>query len=101
MGSETYSTTQLLEQVAVSQYALHTGVHLQHIKLVWKDLWEHVAMQLRAGKVRFANSIVLSTTVIEVSYKFWSRASCCQPWEAWYYIMLEPLLSSICYQSCT
>ncbi len=44
-------TVQLLEQVAVSQYALHAGLHLQHIRSVWRDLWGHVATQLCTAKV--------------------------------------------------
>lgn len=52
LGTKIVATTQLLEEVAVSQYALHAGIHLQHIKSVWRDLWGHVATQLRTGKVR-------------------------------------------------
>ncbi|DBA65927.1 hypothetical protein WJX79_009404 [Trebouxia sp. C0005] len=50
LGTKIVATTQLLEEVAVSQYALHAGIHLQHIKSVWRDLWGHVATQLRTGK---------------------------------------------------
>ena len=52
MGKKIVATTQLFEEVAISQYALHAGIHLQHIKSVWRDLWGHVATQLRIGKVR-------------------------------------------------
>ncbi len=52
LGKKIVATTQLLEEVANSQYALHAGIHLQHIKSVWRDLWGHVATQLRTGKVR-------------------------------------------------
>ncbi len=52
LGKKIVATTQLLEEVAISQYALHAGIHLQHIKSVWRDLWGHVATQLRTGKVR-------------------------------------------------
>ena len=44
-------TQDLLEEVATSQYALHAGVHQQHIRPVWRDLWKHVASHLIAGKV--------------------------------------------------
>lgn len=52
LGKKIVATTQLFEEVAISQYALHAGIHLQHIKSVWRDLWGHVATQLRIGKVR-------------------------------------------------
>lgn len=52
LSNEILATSQLLEEVAVSQYALHAGVHLQHVRSVWRDLWGHVATQLRSGKVR-------------------------------------------------
>ena len=63
-GNAVQGTLQLLEQVAVSQYALHAGVHLQHIKTVWRDLWEHVATQIRSGKVRSALLISETTSNI-------------------------------------
>ncbi|DBA96759.1 TPA: hypothetical protein ACH3X1_015599 [Trebouxia sp. C0004] len=50
LGKKIVATSQLLEEVAISQYALHAGIHLQHIKSVWRDLWGHVATQLRTGK---------------------------------------------------
>ena len=46
------TTKHLLEEIAVSHYALHAGLHLQHITTVWRDLWGHVATQLRTGKAR-------------------------------------------------
>lgn len=51
LGKSVISTIDLLEEIAVSQYALHAGLHLQHITTVWRDLWGHVATQLRTGKV--------------------------------------------------
>ncbi|DBA93736.1 hypothetical protein WJX82_001647 [Trebouxia sp. C0006] len=50
LGKKIVATTQLFEEVAISQYALHAGIHLQHIESVWRDLWGHVATQLRIGK---------------------------------------------------
>ena len=57
LGNSVLGTVQLLEEVAVSQYALHAGLHLQHIKSVWRDLWGHVATQLQTGKVRSRTSL--------------------------------------------
>ena len=52
LGQPTVTTLDLLEETAISQYALHANLHLQHIKPVWRDLWKHVASNLLAGKVR-------------------------------------------------
>lgn len=51
LGQLTITTLDLLEETAISQYALHANLHLQHIKPVWRDLWKHVASHLLAGKV--------------------------------------------------
>lgn len=51
-GQLTITTLDLLEETAISQYALRANLHLQHIKPVWRDLWKHVASHLLAGKVR-------------------------------------------------
>lgn len=62
LGKTIVATTQLLEEVAISQYALHAGIHLQHIKSVWRDLWGHVATQLLTGKVRLPSHWVRTRT---------------------------------------
>lgn len=64
------ATAHFLEQLAISQYALHAGLHLQHITLVWRDLWGHVATQLRTGKVR-------SRLLVEVQVCSAPVAACC------------------------
>lgn len=53
-GKDAITTADFLEEVAVSQYALHAGLHLQHITTVWRDLWGHIATQLCTGKVPFS-----------------------------------------------
>lgn len=57
LGQVPVTTLDLLDEVAVSQYALHAGVHQQHIRPVWRDLWRHVASHLIAGKVSPAVSL--------------------------------------------
>ena len=51
LGKNVTATVEFLEEIAVSQYALHAGLNFQQISTVWRDLWGHVAAQLRTGKV--------------------------------------------------
>lgn len=51
VGKNVTATVEFLEEIAVSQYALHASLHFQQISTVWRDLWGHVATQLRTGKV--------------------------------------------------
>lgn len=50
LGKNVTATVDFLEEIAVSQYALHASLHFQQISTVWRDLWGHVATQLRTGK---------------------------------------------------
>lgn len=59
------TTKHLLEEIAVTQYALQAGLHLQHITTVWRDLWGHVATQLRTGKVHI--NLAHTVTFLHIS----------------------------------
>lgn len=76
------TTRDLLEEIAVSQYSLHAGLHLQHITTVWRDLWGHVATQLRTGKVHkrlLQKQHAFLDTFVTLG-RLSSRVFCCRPW---------------------
>ena len=72
LGQPMLTTSDLLEEAAISQYALHANLHLQHIKPVWRDLWQHVASHLLAGKVRDQPLLCLTVKTSEI----FSRNAC-------------------------